>query len=109
MDRISGLGCQIDYFTEHGFHLAAKKTAGILLDWIFFSLKASLSAEDKAILKRELARCQKSYGRQFWADARTKYHIRVALHGKCLGLFTLVRKFERLMEKCRTVLTKKQV
>ena len=99
MDYISGLRSQIDYFTEHGFIRAAKRRACILLNWICFSLDSNLLVKDKAILRQELLQCKQSYGRQFWTDANSKYRTRVALHGHCLGLFELIRKFGRLVEK----------
>lgn len=100
MDRISGLRCQIDYFTEHGFLRAAKKTAGLLLNWICFSMNANFLNEDKIILGRELLQCKKKYGRLFWSDANSKFRVRVALHGHCWGLFELARKIGRFVEKC---------
>lgn len=99
MDSISGLRSQIDYFTEHGFVRAAKRRACVLLDWICFSLDSNLVVKDKTIIRQELLQCKQLYGRQFWADANSKYRTRVALHGRCLGLFELIRKIGRLVEK----------
>lgn len=99
MDYICGLCSQIDYFVEHGFIRAAKRRAGTLLNWICFSLDSNLTTDDKFILKKVLAQFQETLGRQFWMDANSKYRTRVALHGRCLGLFELIRKFGRLVEK----------
>ena len=100
MDRISGLRCQIDFFTEHGFLRAAKRTAAILLKWLCFSLDANLPANDKAVLREEMLDCKRTYGRRFWSDANSMFRTRVSLYGPCFGLFELARKFSRLFEKC---------
>ena len=104
MDSISGLRSQIDYFVEHGFIRAAKTRACALLDWIFVSLDSNLTVKDKIIIRKEFLQCNQLYGRRFWTDANSKYRARVTLHGRCLGLFELIRIFGRLVEKSEIIL-----
>ena len=89
LDRAQGLCCQIDYFHENGFHLAARAASLELVRWLatYGAKHHGLGDAETNEIRAFLEACRKKWWKTDWRDLEIRYTYRSCISARLKSLW----------------------